>query len=130
MLLFLVGVTATVPAFACPLNFSDAQMLGRSNHYRVAIRPSAAPIEVGKPFSVDLEVCDADGKPFTGTLKPDAHMPAHKHGMNYRPSVVGKGSGKFWADGFLFHMPGNWQFVIELRADGKSDRVLIDHPVR
>ena len=53
--------------------------------------------------------------------------PAHRHGMNYRPSISALGGGRFRAEGLLFHMPGRWELVFELRADGKTERAA--HPV-
>ncbi len=43
----------------------------------------------------------------------------HKHGMNYRPSVKALGQGLYRAEGLMFHMPGRWELVFELR-DGQA----------
>lgn len=125
-----VMLAAAVPAWACPLSMTDGPLTAKSPSHSVAAVPSADPITVGQPFSLTLEACGADGTPFQGVLKPDAHMPAHRHGMNYRPSVTDRGGGKYRIDGFVFHMPGQWQFVFELQDGADSDRLLIDHMVK
>ena len=50
-------------------------------------------------------------------------MPAHKHGMNYAPSLKPLGPGRWRAEGLMFHMPGRWEFVFEIDAAGKTDRL-------
>jgi cytochrome c peroxidase len=43
-------------------------------------------------------------------------MPEHRHGMNYAPEVKPLGPGRWRAEGLMFHMPGKWEFVFEVRA--------------
>ena len=43
--------------------------------------------------------------------------------MNYAPEVKALGPGRWRAEGLMFHMPGKWEFVFEIRAAGKSDRI-------
>jgi len=50
-------------------------------------------------------------------------MPEHRHGMNYAPEVKPLGPGRWRAEGLMLHMPGKWEFVFEIRAAGKSDRM-------
>lgn len=95
----------------------------------VAWRPVPAPIAVGRPFSIELVVC-ADGDAVPGRPSVDAWMPAHRHGMNYRPSIAGTPPGPVRADGLLFHMPGSWQMVFELQAGGRRLRLVDDLVVR
>src|SRR3546814_11763658 len=77
------------------------------------------PIQVNQPFTLDLQFCpDVPEK-----VVVDAQMPAHRHGMNYRPTVSKTDSG-FRADGLLFHMPGEWEFVFDLTyAAGRRERL-------
>ncbi|MCP5370230.1 MAG: hypothetical protein H6907_00730 [Hyphomicrobiales bacterium] len=67
----------------------------------VAYRFEPAP-RVGRPFAMVLAVCG----PGTELAAVDAVMPAHRHGMNYRPTVAETGPGAYRAEGFLLHMPG------------------------
>jgi hypothetical protein len=78
----------------------------------------AAPIQVGKHFALDLQVC-----PAPDALVVDAWMPAHQHGMNYRPSVTALGGGRYRAEGLMFHMPGRWEFTFELRTGKETQRL-------
>ena len=89
----------------------------------VLVYKQAPPIEVGKHFALDLAACPKDGKSVIKTLKVDAHMPEHRHGMNYAPSLKPLGPGRWRAEGLMFHMPGRWEFVFELDAAGKTDRL-------
>jgi cytochrome c peroxidase len=59
----------------------------------------------------------AKAGPAPKTLKVDAHMPAHRHGMNYAPKVTALGPGRWRAEGLLFHMPGRWELVFVVDGD-------------
>ena len=78
--------------------------------------------ELGKFFSLDLAVC-AKSKAAVESIKVDAQMPEHRHGMNYAPALKPLGPGRWRAEGLMFHMPGKWEFVFEIRAAGKTDRL-------
>ena len=105
----------------------------------IAWRPAPAPIAVGQPFSVDLAVC-ADPGPGSGAgagatpaverVAIDAWMPAHRHGMNYRPTLAGAPPGPLRFDGLLFHMPGAWQLRFDLQAGERRWRLVDDLVVR
>lgn len=73
----------------------------------------AGSVEVSKHFSVEVSACSKSGPP-PDALKVDARMPEHRHGMNYAPAVAKLGAGRWRVEGFLFHMPGRWEFVFEL----------------
>jgi len=53
----------------------------------------------------------------------DAQMPEHKHGMNYRPTIVSMGDGRYRVEGMVFHMPGRWEISIDVRAGEESERL-------
>jgi hypothetical protein len=38
-------------------------------------------------------------------------MPAHGHGMNYRPKAERIGAGHYRFTGLMLHMPGTWRLV-------------------
>ena len=50
-------------------------------------------------------------------------MPEHKHGMNYRPTIVSLGSGRYRVEGMVFHMPGRWELAFDVRAGEESERL-------
>jgi hypothetical protein len=91
--------------------------------YQVAFAPRGRPIAVGRHFALDIEVCPQAGTPLPRSLAVDADMPAHQHGMNYRASVKPLGTGRYRADGLMFHMPGRWRVVFDLATAGGSTRV-------
>ncbi len=94
-----------------------------SPRYALAYRTEPEKISVGKHFSVELALCADKGAPPPESVKVDAHMPEHRHGMNYKPSVTAQPGGRYRAEGLMFHMAGRWEFVFELRAAGKTDRL-------
>lgn len=118
----LAGALFAAPALACDpgLPASDAARI-EGQHYVVAWRPRPAPIRLGEFFALDIAVCARAGASPPATLRVDAQMPEHRHGMNYRPSVARAGEGRFIASGLLFHMPGRWEFSFELRAAEHSE---------
>lgn len=78
-----------------------------------------APLQVGRPFAVDLLACTDDPRDLVGL---DAVMPAHRHGMNYRPKLRALAPGTWRAEGLLLHMPGDWRFDFRFRgASGPAE---------
>ena len=74
-------------------------------------RSEPAPIPVGAHFSIRFQLCG----PPAGTVRVRGWMPDHRHGMNYRPAVTLDGlSGT--AEGLLFHMPGRWRLILDVRG--------------
>jgi hypothetical protein len=70
-------------------------------------------------------VTRTDGKPVAAdaAVLVDAEMPHHGHGMNFVPTVKRRGGDTFLGEGLLFHMPGRWQLVFELRMGERSLRL-------
>jgi hypothetical protein len=95
---------------------------------RVAIsyRTVPANIEVGKPFVVELAACPKHGAPVSARVRMDAHMPEHRHGMNYRVKVVPLADGRYRSEGWLFHMPGRWEFVFDLGTERLTNSIRIE----
>ncbi len=73
---------------------------------------------MGRHFTIEFELCPHGDAKAPSEIRVDAQMPQHKHGMNYRPSVKALGQGLYRAEGLMFHMPGRWELVFELR-DGQ-----------
>jgi len=72
-------------------------------------------IKVSEPFALAITLCGA-GTPVL--VRVDAGMPAHRHGMNYRPSLSAVGPGVWRAEGMVFHMPGAWEVRLDLEGGG------------
>ena len=49
-------------------------------------------------------------------------MPDHRHGMNYRPAVTLNGSSGT-AEGLMFHMPGRWQLILDVRGAAGREKL-------
>jgi cytochrome c peroxidase len=95
----------------------------QSLRYVVSYKAKTEPVEVAKHFALDVAVCAKPGYPAPESLKVDAHMPEHRHGMNYAPSVTRMAPGRWRAEGLLLHMPGRWELVFEIGAAGTSERL-------
>ena len=76
---------------------------------------------------LELAACPKRGAAAFERVKLDAHMPEHRHGMNYRVKVVPMGTGRFRSEGWMFHMPGRWQFVFEVDTATGRERILADY---
>lgn len=111
MLLLAGGV-----AVGCePPTLAGAQKIESARHV-VVYRVAPAPLPLNAPFAVEYTACAKNGAGL-GATKLDAWMPAHRHGMNYRPSLTLLAPGHVRAEGMLFHMPGRWEFMFDIGGD-------------
>lgn len=107
---------------ACEGDAGSAQH-ARSEHYIVRFRFDPEPA-VGQHFRLLLTVCGRTGPAAPDSVGVDARMPAHGHGMNYRPGITPLGAGGFRAEGLLLHMPGRWELEFLVREGGRAERVV------
>jgi hypothetical protein len=78
---------------------------------------------VGRHFALDVQLCSTGSMSLPTALRVDAEMPAHRHGMNYSATVKAlPGLDRWRAEGLMFHMPGRWRFIFDLKT--------VDGPVR
>lgn len=134
--LALPAQAATAP---CTPQFRDPQMRRaevqktvqkvEGKRYVVAWHP-VPEIQVSEFFALEIAVCSADGQPEARTIRVDATMPEHQHGMNYRASVRPRGPGLFVAEGLLFHMPGRWQLSFEVNIGAAREVLTADVVIR
>jgi hypothetical protein len=115
-------VIAPSMALACTPAFKGAPTI-ESARYIVAWR--APDIAVGRHFAVDFVVCPKAGAAAPQGVRVDAQMPEHRHGMNYKASVRAEGGGRYRAEGLMFHMPGRWELMFEVRGT-ETDRLLAE----
>ena len=97
-----------------------------SERFVLSYRTLPAKIPVGQHFEVLFAVCPKRSAAMAGPVKVDAHMPEHRHGMNYAPSVRALGGGRYRSEGWLFHMPGRWEFVFEVGGERLTDSVRLE----
>jgi len=100
----------------------------RVESQRLALSYRTVPraIAVGEPFVLEFSACTKAGTEFSGGVKLDAHMPEHRHGMNYRASVKPLGGGRYRSEGWLFHMPGRWEIIFDLGGERLTHGVRIE----
>jgi hypothetical protein len=115
-------ISAPAAAQNCPA--LDGARNVESDRYVVSYRTQPAKLAVGQHFTVEMAVCPKRGQPAPETVRVDGFMPDHNHGMNYKATVKPAGAGRYDAAGMMFHMPGKWDFVFEVRGGGKMDRLV------
>jgi hypothetical protein len=120
--LAVLGGLVISPAYACAPNLPGSGRTLEAGRYSVKFRPVPAKIAVGRHFSLEIAVCANGGAPPPESIDVDAQMPEHRHGMNYKASVKPGAGGRYRADGLMFHMPGRWEIIFEVRAAGVTDR--------
>lgn len=116
-------------ALACqlPVLGSTAKTLSDEKSGTVLTwRFAPAQPKIGEFFVVEFAICDRAGAVTAETLRIDAQMPAHRHGMNFQPKIASAGANLFRAEGMMFHMPGTWQLVFERRAPASTARLTTD----
>jgi hypothetical protein len=113
--------SASVAACGEQFNSTTRQII-ESPNFTIAYEPSVWPIPVGKLFAVRVQVCSASSSDVVSGLKIDADMPAHKHGMNYKPSVSKQSDTVFLAQGLMFHMPGQWRMQFEFETSANPSQ--------
>jgi hypothetical protein len=117
-----VAVWTAASAAACPLPSPALQQGAVQVVWKVEGAPPATVIKESKLFAIEVQVCPASAV----LTRVDATMPEHQHGMNYRPSIQRVGDakdGRWRADGLMFHMPGRWELRLDVRADGRTEKL-------
>jgi len=85
--------------------------------------------QISSFFAIDVAACAKTG-PAPKSLKVDAHMPEHRHGMNYAPKVTALGPGRWRAEGLMLHMPGKWEFVFVVDGERMAHALQLSEGVR
>ena len=117
---------AAVPAAAQPCDPGPLGGTARtieSARHALAFRTEPAVIPIGSHFALEFRVCAAPGVQAPEVVAVDARMPAHGHGMNYAPGLTRAPDGRHRAEGLMFHMPGQWELVFELKGAAGTDRL-------
>lgn len=124
----LIGALAAGLVLAAPAAADCDLPPGRrldSERLSLSYRTVPARIAAGEPFEVFFALCPKGGLKLTERIKVDASMPEHRHGMNYRPSIMPVAGG-YRSEGWMFHMPGRWEFVFEVDGERVTDSVSIE----
>ncbi len=122
MLAALLGSHGHANSQDCRADLAGATRI-ESKGYVLSYRTEPAKIPVGEHFIVDFVICAKEGVAAPASIRVDATMPDHRHGMNYRPSVTRRGPHQHRAEGLLFHMPGRWEFTFDVEGAGPAERL-------
>ena len=117
------GAADTRAQFPGATDGSDGWRAVRSNSgaFTVRWRWAGGAVKVRDPFGVEVEARTADGSPVEASLRFDAVMPHHGHGMNVNPTTEDAGPGAWRVRNGLMHMPGRWELHFDL-ATPDGDR--------
>ncbi|MGH1350561.1 MAG: hypothetical protein ACRBBN_07115 [Methyloligellaceae bacterium] len=137
LLILFTGITSPQAAVACelPKDWMRMKTAATPQNNKVPHEVSAAlriipkTIKVGEPFSVEVIICGLAYDAVDRT-SIDASMPAHKHGMNYRPVVKKLRNNIFRGENMLFHMPGVWRIDFAAFQNGKTSRLMLEVDVK
>jgi hypothetical protein len=110
------------PAWAQTCELSGGQKI-ESARYVLNYKTKPERVRIGEHFSMEIVVCPKPGQAAPEGVRVDGYMPDHNHGMNYKAVVKPAGAGRYEAAGMMFHMPGKWDFIFEVRGAGKTDRL-------
>jgi hypothetical protein len=110
-------------AAACGEALQGATRTIEGNGYVVVFKTVPDPIAVGEHFALDFAVCPRAKGEAPRSVRVDAGMPEHRHGMNYRPVVTARAADAYRADGLMFHMPGRWDLVFDVVGGGGTERL-------
>ncbi|MCW5630907.1 MAG: hypothetical protein KIT47_18690 [Rhodoferax sp.] len=108
-----MAAMASTALAACPLAPTALHQGGVQAAWTAGVQP----IAVGRHFTIQVRLCPADAV----LARVDATMPAHRHGMNYRPSIKAMGAGLWQVEGLMFHMPGAWELRLDVQAGGRTE---------
>jgi YtkA-like len=122
--LIAVAILAT-PALACPSADQGFRRLASADA-EVAYRWDPAELQLGRFFTAEVVACRAPSGEPVGEIRIDATMPAHGHGMNYRPAATLAAPGHYKFTGLMLHMPGTWRVTIDLIQGAKRTRLTHD----
>ena len=80
-------------AAACGEALQGATRTIEGKEYIVVFTTMPDPIAVGEHFALDFAVCPRAKGEAPRSVRVDAGMPEHRHGMNYRPVVTARSAG-------------------------------------
>jgi hypothetical protein len=121
MLAFHLVVSAHAAAAGPP----EAEGFARiaSAEAEIAYRWEPKDIKVGRFFQAEVVTCRTPDAGAVSRIVLDARMPAHGHGMNYRPKATELGPGRFRFTGLMLHMAGTWQLTFDIFQGEKRSRL-------
>jgi hypothetical protein len=95
-----------------------------SDRFRVSMRSNVDPVPLSRIHSWTLHLETPEGVAIDDAqIGVYGDMPAHRHGLPTKPKVTeNRGGGDYLIEGVKFTMPGRWQLILIITADGKRDK--------
>jgi len=121
LLTFLAAISAPPVASACTVPEGFARL--GTPEAEIAYRWQPEAPKVGQFFEAEVIACRGPGPDAVREVVLDAQMPAHGHGMNYRPTTTETAPGRFRITGLMLHMPGRWRLTFDLMQGGRRTRL-------
>ena len=93
--------------------------------WSVQWRPLKWPIPIAEPFDLEVDLIGPADRIDECTVIVDAEMPHHGHGMNLVPVIraIEREEAQRWlVEGMMCHMPGRWEFSVDLLKNGRMER--------
>lgn len=113
--------------FACNLAGYHQAKPKTDSPFTLGYQLSSQSLMVDEHFSMLIRLCENEKSVDAKTMRVNATMPAHQHGMNYRPSVTQTSDGQYQVEGMLFHMSGHWQFAFDVFINGRKEQFIADY---
>lgn len=105
---------------------SDGTMtrMSGSDRFCVSMRSNVYPVPLSQIHSWVLHLETPEGVAIDDAqIGVYGDMPAHRHGLPTKPKVTkNRGGGDYLIEGVKFTMPGRWQLILIITADGKRDK--------
>lgn len=85
------------------------------------------PLQINTLHAWTLHIANPQGEAVTGAeIEVDGGMPEHDHGLATRPRVTAElDNGDYRLEGLRFHMRGNWELLLTIAANGKTDTIVL-----
>lgn len=112
-------------AHACDIPDGWSVMKGEGAELQIALNVPTKFSKISERFDLEVKLC-GEGSKDIERIVVDANMPAHRHGMNYTPVKTMLEAGHYKASGLLFHMPGQWQIIVDTFSASISQRHTLD----
>ena len=105
----------------------DASWTSKRGLFLVSYQSDLEPLQINALHAWTLHIENPEGEAVTGAqITVDGGMPEHNHGLATRPRVTAEsGNGNYRLEGLRFHMRGDWELLLTIVANGKTDTVVV-----
>ena len=99
--------------------------------YQVTLQSDDKPLPLNRMNSWTARIATTEGRVVDDAIvMVYGGMPEHKHGFPSKPRVTaGLGDGRYRIEGVKFNMPGRWEMWINVRSQGRDDKVIFGFEV-